>query len=120
LSSGRDLASRHVFSTESSPITRTAALIGIERGLNALDTGFFRARWDRATPAERQYLRAMAIDHGEASSSGNVASRLGRTPPSLGPARAGLITKGLIYAPEHGMVAFTVPHMAAFIVEQPE
>ena len=75
-------------------------------------------RWDRATRAERSYLRAMAIDCDEGSSSSEVATRLSRKPASLGPARAAMISKGLIYAPEHGIVAFTVPRMAAFIGRQ--
>ena len=53
------------------------------------------------------------------SSSGDVAARLGRGVNSFGPARASLISKGLIFAPEHGIVAFTVPGMADFIQRQP-
>lgn len=52
-------------------------------------------------------------------SSGEVATRLGRRVASLGPTRVGLIGKGLVYAPEHGVVAFTVPGMAEFIARQP-
>jgi hypothetical protein len=51
----------------------------------------------------------MATDGDEGSSSSEVAMRLSRKPASLGPTRASLIAKGLIYAPEHGIVAFTVP-----------
>ncbi|MEM1334380.1 MAG: ATP-binding protein, partial [Actinomycetota bacterium] len=80
-----------------------------------LDTGFFRARWDRATPAERAYLTAMAVDGDGPSSSGEVAKRIDKKPTSLGPARANLIAKGIIYTPEHGQIAFTVPGMANFI-----
>ena len=58
---------------------------------------------------------------GEAgSSSGEVARRLNRKPTSLGPTRASLIAKGLLYAPEHGRIAFTVPGMADFITRQPD
>lgn len=96
------------------------ARVGAARGRAALDDGFFRARWDRATRAEQKYLRAMAIDGDVGSSSGEVAGRLGRGANSFGPARASLIAKGLIYAPEHGVVAFTVPGMAGFIQRQPE
>lgn len=103
-----------------SPITVTDAKVGAARATAALDTGFFRSRWDRATPAERDYLRAMATDGDEGSASGEIARRLRRTPASLGPARASLINKGLIYAPEHGRIAFTVPRMADFITRQPE
>ena len=83
-----------------------------------MDNGFFRVRWDRATRAEQSYLRAMAADGDERSSSSEVATRLARKPASLGPTRASLIAKGLIYAPEHGIVAFTVPGLAAFIGRQ--
>lgn len=101
-------------------LTMNDALVGAARGRAALDTGFFRARWDRATRAEQRYLRAMAVDGDGGSSSGEVASRLGGATNSFGPARANLIAKGLIYAPEHGIVAFTVPGMADFIRRQPE
>lgn len=101
-------------------LTLADARVGAARGRAALDDGFFRARWDRATRAEQQYLRAIAGDADAGSNSGEVARRLGRGPNSLGPARASLISKGLIYAPEHGVVAFTVPGMAGFIQRQPE
>jgi hypothetical protein len=84
-----------------------------------LDNGFFRARWDRATPKEKEYLRAMAVDGPLPSASGVVAKRLGRSGSSLGPTRASLIKKGLIYQPEHGQIAFTVPLMHEFIERQP-
>lgn len=99
-------------------ITKTDAELGIAQGNNQLDNGFFRARWDRATRSEQHYLRAMAADGDAGSFSGEIASRLGKSPKSLGPTRAALIGKGLVYAPEHGVVAFTVPGMAAFIARQ--
>jgi hypothetical protein len=101
-------------------ISLADARVGVARGRAALDDGFFRARWDRATPAEQRYLRAIAAGAEERSPSGEVAARLGRRPSSFGPARAALIAKGLIYAPEHGVVAFTVPGMAEFILRQAE
>ncbi len=100
-------------------ITLPDARVGAARGRAALDDGFFRARWDRATRAEQRYLRAMASDGDAGSSSGDVAARLGRGVNSFGPAGASLISKGLIFAPEHGIVAFTVPGMADFIQRQP-
>jgi hypothetical protein len=99
-------------------VTLVDARIGVERGLAKLDNGFFRSRWDRATSAEQTYLRAMAADGDAGSRSTAVAERLGRTQQSLGPARANLISKGIIYSPEHGWVAFTVPGMADFIQRQ--
>ena len=100
-------------------ITYSDARVGAATGRAALDSGFFRARWDRGARAEQAYMRAMAEDGDNGSSSGEIATRLGRTAASFGPTRANLISKGLIYAPEHGIVAFTVPEMAAFILRQP-
>jgi hypothetical protein len=105
---------------EGATLTLADARVGVAAGLHALDNGFFRSRWDRATRAEQEYLRAIAVDGGAPASTGELASRLGRAQPSLGPARASLIAKGLIYAPEHGVVAFTVPGMAEFIARQSE
>ncbi|MEP6526508.1 MAG: ATP-binding protein [Nocardioidaceae bacterium] len=84
-----------------------------------LAIGFFGARYDRATPAERDYMRAMA-DLGADSSNppvqtSDVASLLGRRPQSLSPARDGLIKKGLVYAAERGTVSFTVPHFGTYL-----
>lgn len=94
------------------------ANVGVRQGTMSLDRGFFISRWERATPAERDYMRAMAEDSDSYSQSGEVARRLRKTLSSVGPIRAKLIHKGLIYAPEHGVLAFTVPGMAAFIARQ--
>jgi len=87
-----------------------------------LAVGFFGARYDRATPAERDYMRVMAelgADTNDASvTTSQVAERLGRKPQSLSPARDGLIKKGLIYSSERGTVAFTVPHFGKFLRAQ--
>lgn len=99
-------------------LTLTDARIGAERAQLALDTGFFRSRWERATPSERRYLQAMALDGDAGSWTGEVAAHLGAKPSSLGPVRAGLIGKGLVYAPAHGRIAFTVPGMAEFVLRQ--
>jgi hypothetical protein len=107
-------------SAEGDLITLTDAKLGAAQGRAALDNGFFRARWDRATRSEQGYLRAMAVDGDAGSASGVVAARMGRRVGSLGPARAGLMAKGLIYAPTHGIVAFTVPGMADFVLRQPQ
>ncbi|SDP49072.1 hypothetical protein SAMN04487914_11345 [Arthrobacter sp. ok909] len=100
-------------------ITYDDARVGAANGRAALDSGFFRARWDRATKAEQNYFRAMAADGDKGRSSGEIAARLGRGPANFGPIRANLIAKGLVYAPGHGVIAFTVPGMAAFIKCQP-
>lgn len=99
-------------------ITRSDVLVAIADARQALDSGFFRSRWDRATPVERQYLTAMAVDGLGPSLSSEVASRMGRVPTSLGPARANLIAKGLVYSPQHGQIAYTVPGMADFVRRQ--
>ena len=100
-------------------ITAEDAAIGVQAGTASLDRGFFTSRWERATPSERGYMIAMAADGAGPSQSGDVARRLGKQSTSVGPTRAGLINKGLVYAPEHGVVAFTVPGMADFISRQP-
>jgi len=99
-------------------IQREDAESGIAAGLSVLDEGFFRSRWTRATPAERRYLIAMARDGEGPSQAGEVAARLDKKTNSLGPVRANLIAKGLVYAPEHGQIAFTVPGFADFIVRE--
>ena len=103
---------------EGETLTLADARVGVAAGLHALDNGFFRSRWDRATRTEQEYLRALALDGGDPSATADIATRMARAVTSLGPARASLIGKGLIYAPEHGVVAFTVPGMAEFIARQ--
>lgn len=96
-------------------ITLDDATASVIIGLSRLDAGFFRSRWNRATPSERRVLIAMAEDEDAPSASSEVARRMGLKPTSLGPYRAKLINKGLVYAPEHGLLAYTVPGMAAFV-----
>ena len=87
-----------------------------------LAVGFFGARYDRATPAERDYMRVMAelgADNDDGSvTTADIAASLGRKPQSLSPARDGLIKKGLVYSSERGTVAFTVPHFGKFLRAQ--
>lgn len=99
----------------SSPFTLGDALAAEREGLARLDTMFFASRWERASPTERDYLAAMAAQGREAASTTQVAERLGKTLASLGPARANLIAKGLVYAPDRGQVAFTVPGFAHYV-----
>jgi hypothetical protein len=99
-------------------ITHDDAAAAVDRGNAELDSGFFPARWDHATPAERQYLVAMSDDPAGVSGTAVVASRLGAEPKGTSPARQGLIEKGIIYAPERGKVAFTVPNMGEFVRRQ--
>lgn len=100
------------------PFSAIDAQAAIETGTDQLDQGFFPARWDRATPTERSYLVAMAVDDDQGSLSSDISRRLDRKSTSLGPVRAELIRKGLVYSPEHGRIAYTVPGMASFIRRQ--
>ena len=101
-------------------LTYDDARLGAVSGQAHLDAGFYRARWERAAPSQRAYLQAMAPDGDGPSQSGEVAARLGKTPTGVGPIRDSLIKKGLIYSPEHGQIAYTVPGMADFIARQPQ
>ncbi|WP_317230894.1 hypothetical protein [Clavibacter sp. MX14-G9D] len=103
----------------SSPISRDDAQNGAGVALRHLDDGFHRTRWDRATPLEKEYLRAMAADGDTGSTTADVARRLDRTTQRLSEIRQNLTDKGIISAPEHGRITFTVPWMAAFIDRQP-
>ena len=102
-----------------SPITSDDVLAAAPDAESELAVGFFGVRYERATPAERDYMTAMA-DLGLSSEDGPVstadlARHLGRKPQSLSPARDGLIKKGLVYSGERGRVAFTVPHFGQFL-----
>src|SRR5438093_8007120 len=81
-----------------------------------LDQSFFRVRFDRLTPSEKRFLRAMAgLGHGP-HRSGDIAHALGVKINSVGPVRASLIQKGMIYSPAHGDVTFTVPLFDQFML----
>ncbi|WP_104140916.1 ATP-binding protein [Arthrobacter sp. ZGTC131] len=101
-------------------ISAEDAQVAVRLGTSDLDHGFFEARWQRATNAERLYLRAMAQDRDDPSSTGEIAERLGKSTSKLAVIRSRLIAKGVIYAPEYGSIQFTVPGMAAFIARQGE
>lgn len=81
-----------------------------------LDASFFRVRLDRATELQRPYLRAMAELGPTAQKATDVADVMGRTSTNLGPTRAELINMGLLYTPEHGYAAFTVPYFDRFLL----
>jgi AAA ATPase domain len=99
-----------------SPITmkviKNATAIVIAR----LDKNFFRVRFDRLTPSEKNFLRAMAELGPGAHRTGDIADTLGVKITSLGPVRAKLIKKGMIYSPAHGDMAFTVPLFDEFMM----
>lgn len=83
--------------------------------LRRLDRDFFRTRFDRLTPKEREYVKAMAsLGRGPYRSS-DVAEKLGESVQSLGPCRAKIIRKGVIYSPAHGDIAFTVPMFEGYL-----
>ena len=98
-----------------SPIRQQDVQNASDEAIAALDESFFRVRFDRLTPAEKKYLRAMADLGPGPHRSGDIAEELGRTVSSLGPTRAGLISKGMIWSPTHGDTAFTVPLFDEFM-----
>lgn len=81
----------------------------------SLDANFFRVRFDRLTPAEKRYLRAMAELGPGPHRSGDIANVLRRQVSSLGPTRARLIAKGMVWSPNHGDTAFSVPMFDGFM-----
>ena len=98
-----------------SPIRREDVVSASDEAIAALDESFFRVRFDRLTPMEKKYLRAMADLGPGPHRSGDIADELERTVQSLGPIRAGLISKGMIWSPTHGDTAFTVPLFDEFM-----
>jgi hypothetical protein len=102
-----------------SPVTAKDVSVAAPEAEGELAVGFFGSRYERATPAEREYMRAMATLGDDPVPTSAVAEELGRKPSSLSPARDGLIKKGLIYSSERGVIAFTVPHFGKFLRSQP-
>jgi len=98
-----------------SPITPGDVAEAAPEAEAELAVGFFGARFDRATPAERDYMSAMAELGDGAVATAEIAGHLARKPQSLSPARDGLIKKGLVFSAERGSVAFTVPHFGKFL-----
>ncbi|MGA3172496.1 MAG: ATP-binding protein [Chthoniobacteraceae bacterium] len=98
-----------------SPITAHDVDIASRSAIAALDQSFFRVRFDRLTPLEKKYLRAMAELGPGPHRSGDVSQILGRPVTSLGPTRNQLIAKGMIWSPSHGDTAFTVPLFDEFM-----
>jgi hypothetical protein len=107
----------------SSPVTAADVAMAAPVAEAELAVGFFGSRYDRATPAEREYMHAMAELGGSqcaAVATSEVAVSLGRKPASLSPARDSLIKKGLVYSAERGQIAFTVPHFGRYLLSHPE
>jgi hypothetical protein len=118
-----------------SPITAADVAVAAPEAEAELAVGFFGSRFERATPGEREYLRAMADAAVALAGSGadpdaewdlgggsvptaDVAATLGKKPQSLSPARDALLKKGLIYSGERGRIAFTVPHFGRYLLSQ--
>ena len=99
----------------SSPITLEDVKQATTSAVAALDDSFFRVRFDRLSPLEKRYLRAMSDIGAGPHRSGDIAEKLGRGVTSLGPTRSQLIVKGMIWSPSHGDTAFTVPLFDAFM-----
>jgi AAA ATPase domain len=99
----------------SSPIRVQDVKAATASSIAALDESFFRVRFDRLTPAEKKYLRAMAELGPGPHRSGSIAEELEREVTSLGPTRNKLIAKGMIWSPNHGDTAFTVPLFDQFM-----
>ncbi|MBA3782593.1 MAG: ATP-binding protein, partial [Nocardioides sp.] len=110
-----------------SPITVDDVSVAAPEAEAELAVGFFGSRYERATPGEREYLRAMAsvassldepLDDADSVPTADVAGVLEKKPQSLSPARDSLLKKGLIYSGERGRIAFTVPHFGRYLREQ--
>lgn len=107
---------KHTWDTaEASPITRADVERASDAAVAALDESFFRVRFDRLTPLEKRYLRAMAQLGPGPHRSGDIADVLRRKVTALGPTRNQLIAKGMIWSPSHGDTAFTVPLFDEFM-----
>jgi len=121
-------------SAPGSPITGEDIRVAAPEAEAELAVGFFGSRYERATPGEREYLRAMAdaaqfaaqahveqhregpgLDESESVTTASVAAVLDRKPQSLSVARDALLKKGLIYSAERGRIAFTVPHFGRYL-----
>jgi hypothetical protein len=101
--------------TGESPIKASHVEDASVSALRRLDEGFFRVRLDRLTPAERDYVIAMAKLGDGPYRSSEVAEQLGENVQKLGPRRAQIISKGMIYSPAHGDIDFTVPMFSDYL-----
>lgn len=107
---------KHCWDTaDSSPISPADVQAASRITIAALDESFFRVRFDRLTPSEKKYLRAMAELGPGPHRSGDIARQLARGVQSVAPVRSNLIEKGMIWSPSHGDTAFTVPLFDQFM-----
>jgi hypothetical protein len=105
-----------------SPISAADVKLAAPEAEAELAVGFFGSRFERATPAEREYLRAMAeLTEGrdEPVSTSSIAEHLTRKASSLSPARDSLLKKGLVFSAQRGQITFTVPHFGRYLLAQP-
>jgi hypothetical protein len=102
-----------------SPITAEDADAGLVQARREVDAGLYRARWQRATPLQRTIMAAMAdLGSDDPVLMSTVAEALGRDRNELSVPREQLIKKGLVYAPDRGILAFTIPGMADYVRRQ--
>jgi AAA ATPase domain len=99
---------------DKSSIEKSDSLAATARALAELDASFFRVRFDRLTPGEKNYVKAMAELGAGPHRSGDISDRLGRKVNEVAPVRASLIKKGMVFSPSHGDIAFTVPLFDGF------
>ncbi len=97
-------------------IKKSDALMAAKAATKRLDEGFFKVRFDRLTPKEREYVIEMAKLGPGPYRASDVAGALGETHQSLGPRRAKIIQKGMIYSPSHGDIDFTVPLFHDYLI----
>lgn len=103
---------------EKSPIGADIAKAASKAALRRLDEGFFKVRYDRLTPKERDYVRAMSTLGNGPYKTSDVADALGDAQQRFGPVRASIIKKGMIFSPAYGEVDFTVPLFSEYLRRQ--
>lgn len=108
----------NVAKTDSSIITLKNAEEANTLSIANLDKNFFKVRFDRLTPSEKKYVRALADFGIKPQRSGDIANKLGKAVEQVAPLRAQLINKGMIYSPAHGDIAFTVPLFEEFLIRE--
>jgi hypothetical protein len=99
-----------------SPITASDVRKASDVARASLDESFFRVRFDRVTPREKEYIFAMASLGAGAHRSGDIAAELGVNVENIAPVRSSLIKKGMVYSPAHGDTAFTVPMFNEYLI----
>jgi hypothetical protein len=103
-----------------SPITIEDVMAGEDAARGKLDSGLYANRWQKASEAGKEYMRAMTGSGEEGIRTAEVAERLGVENTALSRTRSALIADGLIYSPARGMVAYTVPGMGDYIERHPD